>query len=67
MGSRVLLDKSREIIEKRGSVSVAELAYMLDRSYNYTKYNVVRILAQLNNCIKYDDNSDELIWVCDEG
>ncbi|MEB3779950.1 MAG: hypothetical protein GSR85_06955 [Desulfurococcales archaeon] len=64
-GFRSLVDKAREVVEREKRVKIGKLAFKLGKSYTYTKYGIAKILIDLNECIKYED--DELVWVCDDG
>lgn len=64
MGVRYLIDEARRLIEERGELTVARLAYLLNKSYTYTRYTIVRILEDLNECVKFDRERDILLWTC---
>ena len=65
MGVRYLVDEARRLIEERGELTVARLAYLLNKSYTYTRYTIVRILEDLNECVKFDKERDVLVWTCE--
>ena len=54
---RILREKQRE--------KIARLAAELGYSYHYFKYSVLPELLARVECIEYDKNHDELVWVCD--
>lgn len=63
-GVRALVDQARLVIERKKRVKIGELAYILGKSYTYTKYSIARMLLEMNDCIK--SNNDELVWVCND-
>lgn len=63
-GVRALVDQARRVIERKKRVKIGELAYILGKSYTYTKYGIARVLLEMNDCVK--SNNDELVWICDD-
>ena len=66
MGFRFLVTRAREVVRQYKMITIAELAYILDRSPTYTKYSIAPALAELDKkCIEYNERSAVLRWLCD--
>jgi len=65
MGLRSLVVRAREIVREYKMITVAELAYALDKSLTYTKYSIVPVLVEIERCIEYNEKGRVLRWTCD--
>ena len=54
------------LVRERKREKIARLAWQTNYSYKHFKYAILPELLSITECIDYDNNAEELIWICDD-
>ena len=55
------------LVRERGREKITRLAFELGVSYKHFKYYILPEVVDVVECINYDKEANELVWVCGDG